>query len=102
MNNVPSPSVIEALGADLDRARDTVERLAAEYDTLLADHDAIQEDRDSAAQQVAQATEGLRRAEQALARAESGEYGHCTRCGSEIAPERLEALPDAETCISCR
>ncbi|MEV1292713.1 TraR/DksA C4-type zinc finger protein [Pseudonocardia sp. NPDC049635] len=30
-----------------------------------------------------------------------GSYGVCTGCGGPIAPERLEALPAARTCISC-
>ena len=37
----------------------------------------------------------------ALARIESGTYGQCVRCGSEIAPKRLEARPEAALCFSC-
>jgi RNA polymerase-binding protein DksA len=40
--------------------------------------------------------------EAALARLDAGEYGTCTRCGREIAVERLEALPYAEHCIQCQ
>ena len=40
--------------------------------------------------------------EQALARVEEGTYGQCRRCGQPIAPERLEAMPTAELCISCK
>ena len=35
----------------------------------------------------------LRQIEAALARIAAGEYGACTRCGAEIAPERLASLP---------
>ena len=38
----------------------------------------------------------------ALDRIEQGTYGTCIRCGKEIAPERLEALPYAELCIDCK
>lgn len=38
----------------------------------------------------------------ALARIEDGTYGTCIRCGKDIAPERLEALPYAELCIDCK
>ncbi|MFL6127197.1 TraR/DksA C4-type zinc finger protein [Actinophytocola sp.] len=31
----------------------------------------------------------------------AGTYGTCTRCGSPIAPERLDALPATTTCIRC-
>ncbi|TDB38992.1 MAG: TraR/DksA family transcriptional regulator [Actinobacteria bacterium] len=38
----------------------------------------------------------------ALARMDAGGYGVCTRCGKEIQPERLEAMPAAELCITCK
>jgi RNA polymerase-binding protein DksA len=37
----------------------------------------------------------------ALSRIEDGSYGFCDRCGEEIAPARLEALPTATRCINC-
>lgn len=37
----------------------------------------------------------------ALSRIENGSYGECVRCGTAIAPERLEARPEAALCISC-
>ena len=37
----------------------------------------------------------------ALARIEAGTFGRCLRCGEEIAPGRLEALPWAAYCITC-
>ncbi|MGI8313018.1 TraR/DksA C4-type zinc finger protein [Saccharopolyspora sp. ASAGF58] len=39
--------------------------------------------------------------ERATARLDKGTYGSCQRCGKPIAPERLEALPAATTCIAC-
>ena len=44
----------------------------------------------------------LRLVEEALARIDAGTYGTCIRCGREIAPERLEALPWAAHCIDCQ
>jgi RNA polymerase-binding protein DksA len=35
----------------------------------------------------------------ALARIDDGSYGLCERCGREIEPERLEAIPYATLCI---
>lgn len=35
----------------------------------------------------------------ALQRIDDGTYGTCTKCGREIAPERLEARPWASLCI---
>ena len=40
--------------------------------------------------------------ETALARIEAGTYGKCERCGQEIAPERLRAIPYATLCIDCK
>jgi len=39
--------------------------------------------------------------EAALARVEDGTYGVCTVCGKPIAPERLEVIPWAATCVAC-
>lgn len=40
--------------------------------------------------------------EEALSRLESGRYGRCENCGSEIDPERLEAIPWATLCLRCK
>ncbi|MDR5652092.1 TraR/DksA family transcriptional regulator [Ruixingdingia sedimenti] len=37
----------------------------------------------------------------ALERIEAGEYGYCTKCGAEIAPERLDVLPFTPFCRNC-
>lgn len=39
--------------------------------------------------------------EAALARIAEGSYGTCARCGAEIAPERLAAVPTAAVCRDC-
>jgi DnaK suppressor protein len=41
----------------------------------------------------------LRDVDRALAKVDAGTYGTCERCGTAIAPERLEALPWAVLCI---
>jgi RNA polymerase-binding transcription factor DksA len=40
-------------------------------------------------------------AQHALHQLDVGAYGICERCGGPIAPERLEARPDARLCIDC-
>lgn len=37
----------------------------------------------------------------ALDRLGRGAYGKCERCGADISPERLEAVPTARLCIKC-
>ncbi len=39
--------------------------------------------------------------ERAAQRLAADTYGHCLRCGEPIPAERLEALPAAETCLTC-
>jgi DnaK suppressor protein len=48
------------------------------------------------------AREMLAQIERALVRMDTGTYGICTRCGAAINPERLEAMPAAELCITCK
>lgn len=38
----------------------------------------------------------------ALARLEAGTYGTCERCAVEVPVERMEAVPTAKLCISCK
>lgn len=37
----------------------------------------------------------------ALTRIDEGEYGHCTKCGTEISQERLDVLPYTPFCRKC-
>ena len=38
----------------------------------------------------------------ALDRLRSGDYGTCIECDEAIAPARLRALPEVETCVRCQ
>jgi len=44
----------------------------------------------------------LKALEEALELVESGDYGKCMECGELISPKRLEAMPAAKLCISCK
>ena len=44
----------------------------------------------------------LAEVEQALNKFEKGTYGRCDSCGQPIDPARLEALPQAHLCLSCK
>jgi RNA polymerase-binding transcription factor len=37
----------------------------------------------------------------ALDRMDAGTYGQCEQCGDEIALERLQVVPEADTCVRC-
>jgi RNA polymerase-binding transcription factor DksA len=60
----------------------------------------VDRDRDQALHANAQAA--LVDIEAALARLESGTYGRCASCGEQIPPARLEAIPAAKVCVSCK
>ena len=40
--------------------------------------------------------------EHALHKFENGTYGLCDKCSQPIDPDRLEALPEANLCLSCK
>ncbi len=44
----------------------------------------------------------LAEVEHALHKLEEGTYGLCDICGQPINPDRLEALPQANLCLSCK
>jgi len=46
--------------------------------------------------------EQLAEVERALQKFEDGTYGLCDSCGQPIDPARLEALPQASLCLSCK
>lgn len=50
----------------------------------------------------AQARAAVEEIDRALAKIEGGTYGNCERCGQEIPRPRLEALPHAALCVTCK
>jgi DnaK suppressor protein len=47
-------------------------------------------------------TDRLDRIVEAMDRLDDGSYGTCAGCGEEIAPRRLQAIPEATTCVRCQ
>jgi DnaK suppressor protein len=47
-------------------------------------------------------TERVNRLVAALDRLNSGDYGICVECEEPIAPARLRALPEVQTCVRCQ
>ena len=46
--------------------------------------------------------DSLAEVEHAIEKLDKGTYGLCDVCGQPIKPERLEALPQATLCMSCK
>lgn len=46
--------------------------------------------------------EMIERIDEALRKIDAGTYGLCDRCGRQISPERLKAIPSATFCIACQ
>ena len=44
----------------------------------------------------------LAEVEHALRKFKEGTYGLCDSCGQSIAPDRLDALPQASLCVACK
>ena len=60
-----------------------------------------QEDDEALEHQAALIEREIASVRRALGRIVDGTYGVCVRCGEDIAPDRLEARPEAALCIDC-
>ncbi|HZA20199.1 MAG TPA: TraR/DksA C4-type zinc finger protein [Actinomycetota bacterium] len=106
---------LEAIRAELEEIKASVERQLAEHGAPVGG-DNIDLDVNEGFADSAQATteraqlisliEQLRTQHadvtKALRRLDDGTYGKCERCGQEIPIERLEAIPTASLCVSCK
>ena len=59
------------------------------------------EDDEALEHQAALVENEITSVKRALGRLNDGTYGTCVQCGEQIAPERLEARPEAALCIAC-
>ncbi|MGH2694320.1 MAG: TraR/DksA family transcriptional regulator [Actinomycetota bacterium] len=105
----------EAIRADLERERTTVEHQLQEYGASFDPNGSVELQGEGGFADSAQATAGrselLSLVEQlrtshseivdAMRRIDEGIYGKCERCGEQIPLERLEARPTARLCVRC-
>ncbi len=78
-------------------ARDLSEPPNPDWDELAVE----QEDDEALEHQGTLVQSEIASVKRALSRIEDGSYGQCVRCGGEIAPDRLDARPEAALCIDC-
>jgi DnaK suppressor protein len=106
---------LEGIRATLETERAAVERQLGEYGAApggdrievamengFADSAHATAERSEVVSNVEQLQETDREISDALRRIEEGVYGKCERCGEEIPAERLEAIPTARLCVSCK
>ena len=80
-----------------DRAGDL-----SSYSYHMADQGTDTMDREMAFSLASREGRYLHHLNEALERIENGTYGICRSCGKEISRARLEAVPNATQCISCK
>jgi len=90
-------SLAELEGRLANLASDLYEPPNPDWDELAIE----QEDDEALEHQAALVQKEIASVKRALGRIKDGSYGTCVRCGEEIAPERLEARPEAALCIDC-
>lgn len=103
------------LEAERDRLTEEIEEYEREGQNTLSDVSGENNYRDHMADQGSatfareldqtleeQAREKLQQIEAALQRIADGTYGKCSNCPGEIPLARLEAMPEAELCLSCK
>jgi DnaK suppressor protein len=66
-----------------------------------AERAAASVDRDVVGYDVERVRLRVREIDAAILRVDAGEYGLCLSCGDDIAPKRLEAIPEARHCLAC-
>ncbi len=71
------------------------------YDSNFADTSQVTAERGETEALARELSDALADVERALGKLQDGQYGRCERCGKEIAPARLEAVPAVKTCIAC-
>ncbi|MEX1047689.1 MAG: TraR/DksA C4-type zinc finger protein [Actinomycetota bacterium] len=88
---------LEELGADPDS--DEVE---IDFERGFADSAHTTAERSRILSVAKALRSNLRDVDRALAKIDLGTYGTCESCGNPISDERLEALPWAILCITCK
>jgi RNA polymerase-binding transcription factor len=71
-------------------------------DQHLSDHASEMVDREVDVSLEENAEQIVYEIDRAVARIDEGTYGRCERCGQEIPEERLEAVPYATLCVTCK
>ena len=101
-NTADAKTRLEAQLAELEERQDRIGRDLAEPLNPDSSERAVEMEDDASLQgQAALVAREIASVRRALTRIENGTYGECVRCGTQIAPKRLEARPEAALCFEC-
>jgi DnaK suppressor protein len=87
---------------DLDAEADVKNWREGGFDDDPADAGSASFERETAQSLSNHARNLLSQIDDAMRRMDAGSYGTCERCGDTIEVERLEALPYATLCMTCK
>lgn len=115
MNDKMMRDIRARLESEHDRLQAEVDEIAREGHEALSDASGENNYRDHMADQGTatfsreldmtleeNSRDALSAVHRAIERIEDGTYGTCERCGQAISDERLQAMPTATLCISCK
>lgn len=92
----------ESLQAEADSLTQDREPGDVQFDEESGEGDTLAVERERDLTLSAQAREAVEQIDVALAKIRAGTYGLCENCGATIPEERLEALPHAALCVTCK
>jgi RNA polymerase-binding transcription factor DksA len=93
------------LAAERERLSNELQAMGLDrssFDEGFADSGQVTAERGEVEALVGTLRETLLEIEHALEKFDAGTYGACEVCGGPIAEARLEAMPAARTCITCK
>ena len=101
-NTADAKARLEAQLTELEERKNRIARDLAEPLNPDFSEQAVEMEDDASLQgQAALVVREIASVRRALTRIENGTYGECVRCGTQIAPKRLQARPEAALCFDC-
>ena len=97
--------ILKELGLLTESTRNTVQEYSGDHSTYslhMADQGTDAQEREKAFLLASREGRYLKYLDRAVAMLDEGSYGKCTECGQAIQKQRLELVPTARLCISCK
>jgi DnaK suppressor protein len=92
----------ESLQAEADSLTEDREPGDVQFDEESGEGDTLAVERERDLALSAQARAAIEMIDVAVTKIADGTYGLCDTCGKQIPEERLEALPHAALCVTCK